>query len=102
MAVVGLTTSGCSTLFPGDSNSSTTTGPTTATGCAAATTKHIAPGGYYVSGNSVCTASGAAHLFHGVDRPSLEWSPTGDQLSASDFQLMAGWKANIVRIALNQ
>jgi len=98
--VVGLTTSGCSTLFPGDSTS--TTGPTTATGCAAATTKHVAPGGYYVSGNSVCTAGGAAHLFHGVDRPSLEWSPSGQQLSASDFQLMAGWKANIVRIALNQ
>jgi endoglucanase len=101
-AVVGLATSGCSTLFPGDSNSGTTTGPTTATGCAAATTKHVAPGGYYVSGNSVCTAGGAAHLFHGVDRPSLEFSPTGDHLSASDFQLMAGWKANIVRIALNQ
>jgi endoglucanase len=101
-AVVGLATSGCSTLFPGDSSSTTTTGPTTATGCAAATTKHVAPGGYYVSGNSVCTASGEAHLFHGVDRPSLEWSPSGEQLSASDFQLMAGWKANIVRIALNQ
>ncbi len=99
-ALVGLTTAGCSTLFPGDSTS--TSGPTTATGCSAATTKHVAPGGYYVSGNSVCTASGAVHLFHGVDRPSLEWSPTGQQLSAADFQLMATWKANVVRIALNQ
>jgi endoglucanase len=99
-AVVGLTTAGCSTLFPGDSTS--TSGPTVATGCSAATTKHVAPGGYYVSGNSVCTASGAAHMFHGVARPSLEWSPTGQQLSAADFQLMATWKANVVRIALNQ
>ena len=99
-AVVGLTTAGCSTLFPGDS--ATTSGPTTATGCSAATTKHVAPGGYYVSGNSVCTAGGATHMFHGVDRPSLEWSPSGDQLSAADFQLMATWKANVVRIALNQ
>jgi hypothetical protein len=63
----------------------------------------VAPGGYYVVGNTVCTAGGKAHLFHGVDRPSLEWSPTGEMLSASDFQLMgADWKANVVRIALNQ
>jgi aryl-phospho-beta-D-glucosidase BglC (GH1 family) len=41
-------------------------------------------------------------MFHGVARPSLEWSPTGQQLSAADFQLMATWKANVVRIALNQ
>jgi hypothetical protein len=63
----------------------------------------VAPGGYYVAGNTVCTAGGQAHLFHGVDRPSLEWSPTGDMLSASDFQLMnSDWNANVVRIALNQ
>jgi len=62
----------------------------------------VPPGGYYVNGNTVCTAAGVAHLFHGVDRPSLEWSPLGQNLSAADFALMGAWKANVVRIALNQ
>jgi len=96
----GLTASGCSTLFPGSSTSSET-GPTTSGGCTA-TTKHVAPGGYYVVGNTVCTADGHAHLFHGVDRPSLEWGSGGEHISLSDFRLMAGWNANTVRIALNQ
>jgi endoglucanase len=98
--VVGLTASGCSTLFPG---SSTTSEPatTTSTGCTAAA-KHVAPGGYYVVGNTVCTADGHAHLFHGVDRPSLEWGSSGENITLADFQLMASWKANSVRIALNQ
>jgi endoglucanase len=61
-----------------------------------------APGGYYTNGGTVCTAAGAPHLFHGVDRPSLEWDPSGSFLSQGDFQLMAGWGANVVRIALNQ
>ncbi|MFL5304492.1 MAG: glycoside hydrolase family 5 protein [Polyangia bacterium] len=72
------------------------------TGCAAAPTVPIAPGGYYVNGNTVCTAGGRPHLFHGVDRPSLEWSSGGQGLRAADFQRMAAWKANVVRIALNQ
>ena len=98
-SVLGLAVSSCSTLFPSDSTQS---GPTTATGCLTSGAKHFAPGGYYVSGNTVCTPGGVAHQFHGVDRPSLEWSSMGEQLSASDFALMAGWNANIVRIALNQ
>jgi endoglucanase len=97
-----LTVSGCSTLFPGSSTSGeTTTGPTTSNSCTS-TTKHLAPGGYYVVGNTVCTTDGHPHLFHGVDRPSFEWQSGGDHISASDFQLMAGWNANTVRIALNQ
>jgi hypothetical protein len=62
----------------------------------------VAPGGYYTSGATVCTADGKPHLFHGVDRPSLEWSTTGDQLSAADFANMRTWNTNVVRIALNQ
>jgi aryl-phospho-beta-D-glucosidase BglC (GH1 family) len=60
----------------------------------------------------VCTADGTPHLFHGVDRPSLEWDPFGEGpspgggqqegISAADFQEMAAWRANVVRIALNQ
>ncbi len=72
------------------------------TGCAAAPTSAVAPGGYYVNGNTVCTADGRAHLFHGVDRPSLEWSSVGESLSTADFEQMASWNANVVRIALNQ
>jgi hypothetical protein len=72
------------------------------TGCAAQPTALVAPGGYYVNGNTVCTADGRAHLFHGVDRPSLEWSSVGEGLSPSDFLLMRSWNANVVRIALNQ
>jgi endoglucanase len=96
--ILASTLSGCSTLFPADS---TDNGPTMAGTCTAAT-KHVAPGGYYVNGNAICTASGEPHLFHGVDRPSLEFDPQGQQLSPSDFALMASWKANVVRIALNQ
>ncbi len=98
-SVVGLISSGCSTLFPSNSSPSTTSTPT---GCAAATTKHVAPGGYYVAGNTICTAAGQPHLFHGVDRSSLEYESSGDHISLSDFQLMASWQANVVRIALNQ
>jgi hypothetical protein len=72
------------------------------TGCASAPTHPAAPGGYYVNGNTICTAEGRAHLFHGVDRPSLEWSSGGQNLSPADFRLMASWNANVVRVALNQ
>jgi len=72
------------------------------TGCAAASTVPVAPGGYYVNGNTVCTADGRPHLFHGVARPSLEWSSGGEGLSAADFRRMASWKANVVRVPLNQ
>ncbi len=61
-----------------------------------------ATGGYSVVGPTIHDASHKPHSFHGVDRPSLEWSSTGQNLSQSDYQNMAGWKANVVRIALNQ
>jgi len=99
----GLSGLACSSLFPsGGGGAPPTVGPSTPTGCATAPTHPVATGGYYVNGNTVCTAAGVAHLFHGVDRPSLEWSSTGENLSAADFGLMGSWKANVVRIALNQ
>jgi hypothetical protein len=78
------------------------TATVTPTGCAAGAKPATAPGGYYVDGNTLCTAAGRAHLLHGVDRPSLEWSATGQDLSAADFATMATWHANVVRVALNQ
>src|SRR5205823_4322755 len=74
---------------------------TALTGCAGAVPPMV-PGGYYVNGNTICTADGRPHLFHGLDRPSLEWTANGEKFSAADFALMASWKANVVRIALNQ
>src|SRR6476661_6015741 len=56
-----------------------------------------APGGYTVSGATIYTRDHVPRLFHGLDRPSLEWSAAGDQLSESDYMKMAGdWKANVV------
>jgi endoglucanase len=67
-----------------------------------ASTDQSAPNGYHVVGNTILDSAGKSHLFHGVDRPSLEWSSSGDHLSQGDYALMASWKANVVRIALNQ
>jgi endoglucanase len=60
------------------------------------------PNGYYTSGATVCTEGGTPHQFRGVDRPSLEWSSQGVNISIDDFRSMVGWGANVVRIALNQ
>jgi hypothetical protein len=65
-------------------------------------TPPFAPDGYYVNGNAVCSQAGKAHVFRGLARPSLEWSPSGDHLSERDFRLMASWGANVVRLPLNQ
>jgi aryl-phospho-beta-D-glucosidase BglC (GH1 family) len=62
----------------------------------------IAPGGYHVVGNQVFDAQGRLHIFRGVDRPSLEWQATGVEISLADFQHMAQWKSNVVRIAVSQ
>jgi endoglucanase len=96
---------GCSVVFPSEGGgSSNTSGPKlpTPTGCPASPNQPLAPGGYYVNGNTICTAAGKPHLFHGVDRPSLEWRDDGERISLEDFQVMASWKANVVRLALNQ
>jgi hypothetical protein len=95
----------------GDSNPGV--GPTPVADCT--NTQATAPNGYWVDGNTVCTPDAKPHLFHGVDRPSMEWSATGENLSLRDFKLMgdgnypddptvapAAWHANIVRVALNQ
>jgi hypothetical protein len=84
------------------SSSSAPTSDGGPTGCPAAPPVPVAPSGYYVNGNTVCTVDGRPHLFHGVDHPSLEWSSGGDAVLAVDFQRMATWKANVVRVALNQ
>jgi hypothetical protein len=81
--------------------------PPAASACAVTPPPAVAPGGYYVVGPTICDSSGQPHLFHGVDRPSLEWDPFGqgsggEGIPMSDFAAMAAWNANVVRISLNQ
>lgn len=102
----------CSLLVacdPGATDASDADSPVPARGCSVASglVPPVAPGGYYTNGSTVCTAAGQPHLFHGVARPSLEWDPMGESndqegIPASDFQAMASWRANVVRIAMNQ
>jgi len=96
--------SSCSVFTPsgGGGGAPPPLGETVPTGCLTTPSAHLAPGGYYVNGKTGCTAAGQPHLFHGVDRPSMEWTSTGEHISPDDFALMASWKANVVRIALNQ
>jgi hypothetical protein len=74
------------------------TGSTSSGGTAGPT----APDGYYTQGNTIFHESGNSHVFRGMARPSLEWNPKGEQLSPGDYQTMASWGSNVVRIALNQ
>src|SRR5207237_6856592 len=57
-------------------------------------TPKMAPNGYYTNGAAVCSADGTLHMFHGVDRPSLEFCNSENvgctRISQSDFALMAG------------
>lgn len=62
----------------------------------------MAPGGYYVVGNTVYTASDKPHRFHGIARPPFEWNAAGEHIGLSDLQIMKSWGANVVRFALNQ
>ncbi|HEX9109683.1 MAG TPA: glycoside hydrolase family 5 protein [Longimicrobiales bacterium] len=63
----------------------------------------VAAHGYTTVGNAILDSTGAVRVFHGVNRPSLEWRVDGDHMSAADFQLMHDqWKSDIVRIPLNQ
>jgi endoglucanase len=89
---------------PRDSGASSNSPSASATDSDAATPASDAAAGrtYTVSGATIYDAAHQPHWFHGVDRPSLEWSSTGEQLSPADYMNMAAWKANVVRIALNQ
>jgi len=57
---------------------------------------------YSTSGNKILDPNGKPILLRGVARPSLEWSATGEHLSLSDYQLIKGWGANVVRLGLSQ
>jgi hypothetical protein len=92
------TASGGGGSFPDqDASDGATACPSPPTGAKAA------PCGYYVEGNKVRSVFGASeHLFHGVARPSLEWSAFGEAVGPADADVMKTWKVNTVRFALNQ
>jgi endoglucanase len=95
------------------SSSKKTTTPKKASAAAAKTTLPTVAktsGVYTVVGNVIENAAGQPVILHGVDRPSLEWSCSGESVTdaqtgipASDFTTMANtWNANSVRISVNQ
>jgi endoglucanase len=58
---------------------------------------------YSVSANHVLDANGNSYYIHGVNRSSFEQGPSGDaHFTQSDFNNIAAWGANTVRIATNQ
>lgn len=62
----------------------------------------VAAHGYTTIGNAIFDSTGARRIFHGVNRPSLEWRPDGLQFGPADYALIRSWKADLVRIPLNQ
>jgi endoglucanase len=56
---------------------------------------------YTVQGNRILR-DGVEHRFVGISRPSLEWNPQGENLFERDYQAIASWGANVVRIPLSQ
>ena len=61
-----------------------------------------ASGAYTTSGNKIMCGS-TQKIFRGVARPSMEWDTSGWNVMPWDMQrIKNGWKANLVRIGLNQ
>jgi hypothetical protein len=70
---------------------------------------HQLAGSFAVQGRQVVDPAGRPFLVHGVARPSLEWSCTGQALDGgpgiqpSEFAVMrSGWGVNTVRLALSE
>lgn len=65
-----------------------------------------APQGYSIIGNRIYDpATCQPMLFHGVTRPSLQWTPGGDLRFAqvgTDWANIKAWGANVVRLPITQ
>ncbi len=57
---------------------------------------------YHVQGAQILDRNNQPHLFRGLDRPSLEWSCSGDIVETDYITMAQMWKANVVRLPLNQ
>jgi hypothetical protein len=91
---------GSSGAKPSSSSSSSSSGG--AGSSSSSSSGATAAKGYTVSGPTVLDASGAAHIFRGVARPSFEWSAIGENFTQTDYDTMKAWGANVVRFSLNQ
>lgn len=61
-----------------------------------------APNGYCVTGNQILDTNGKPRIFHGVNRPSLEFDFYGRYFCKEDYDEMKRWGADTVRIPLSQ
>ncbi|HZU81926.1 MAG TPA: glycoside hydrolase family 5 protein [Polyangiaceae bacterium] len=59
-------------------------------------------GPYHTQGAQILDKNNQPHLFRGLDRPSLEWSCSGDQVETDYITMHDVWHANVVRLPLNQ
>ena len=48
----------------------------------------VAAHGYTTVGNAIFDSTGARRVFHGVNRPSLEFNPRGEHFAPADFALI--------------
>lgn len=94
----------------GGSRPDATTGGSPIPATTSQTSLSSSPGsGFQVVDNTIVDGSGQPFVVHGIGRPSLEWACSGQAVTgtagipATDFAMMAGdWKANSVRLPLNQ
>jgi endoglucanase len=54
-----------------------------------------------VRGNALVNEEGAVVLLQGVNVPSLEWSPKGENIQRSMKVALLDWKANVVRLPVS-
>ena len=55
----------------------------------------------HVDGNRLVNEAGAPVLLQGVNVPSLEWSPKGENILRSMKVALLDWKANVVRLPVS-
>ena len=65
-----------------------------------APTKFPAP--LRVSGNRIIDAAGREVWLQGVNVPSLEWTPKGDNVLSSVVVAIEQWKSNVIRLPLKE
>jgi len=69
---------------------------------AIASTALAAPKSLRVEGNKLKNSSGQVVRLKGVNVPSLDWSPVGENVMRSIDVAIDGWNSNVIRIPLTQ
>ncbi|MDR0472621.1 MAG: glycoside hydrolase family 5 protein [Treponema sp.] len=55
----------------------------------------------HVEGNKIINENGKEVRLTGVNIPSLEWNPQGENLLASVYEVFANWNCNVVRLPVD-